>query len=81
MAKACESEDVDLDQVLLVAPLLGEEVPVGADAGTVHQQIDLPLAFLQLQQETRQPQRFAKVTGAEQYFHTKALGEVDGDRL
>lgn len=48
MAQAAQGQDIDLQQVLLVGPFMGKEGPVGALACAVDQQVDAPLAFLQL---------------------------------
>ena len=39
VAKAGQGQDVQLDQVLLAHPVLGQKVPVGTNAGAVHQNI------------------------------------------
>ncbi|MCY1181399.1 hypothetical protein D9M73_219000 [compost metagenome] len=64
MAKSGQGENVHFDQVLFVAPFLGQERPVGANAGAVDQQVDVALAFFKFQQETGQSQWFAQITGA-----------------
>ncbi|MNV51188.1 hypothetical protein D3C71_1432280 [compost metagenome] len=81
MAQAAQGQHVDFKQVLLVGPLMGQEWPVGAQAGTIDQQVDAPLAFLQLQHEARQAQRLAEVAGTEKHLDTEALGQLDGHRL
>jgi hypothetical protein len=65
MAQAGEGENVQLDQVLFLAPVLGKKVPIATHRSTVHQQVDLALAFLELQQKAGQPQGFSQVTGTE----------------
>ncbi|MNF74506.1 hypothetical protein D3C84_565400 [compost metagenome] len=79
MAKSGQGENVHFDQVLLVAPFLGQERPVGANAGAVDQQVDVTLAFFKFQQETGQAQWFAQIAGAKQHFNAKTLGQLDGD--
>lgn len=81
VAQAGQGEDIDLQQVLFVGPLMGQEGPIGALAGTVDQQVDASLALLQLKYEPRQAQRLAKIAGAQQNLDTEALGQLDRDRL
>ncbi|MNY78172.1 hypothetical protein D3C86_2183200 [compost metagenome] len=64
MAQAAHGENVHLQQVLLVCPLVGEKRAIGTLAGAVDQQVDAPLALFQLEYETGQAQRLAEVAGA-----------------
>ncbi|MNQ87210.1 hypothetical protein D3C85_1024250 [compost metagenome] len=79
MAQACEGQNVQLDQVLFMAPVLGEKRPVRTDRRAIDQQVDLPFAFLQFQQETGEAQRLTQVASTKQYFHSETLSQFNGD--
>jgi hypothetical protein len=77
MAQAGQRQNIHFDQVLLGHPVLGQEWAASANAGTIDQQVDLPVTFLQFQQEPGEPQRLTQVTGTEQHFHAKTLGQFN----
>lgn len=75
MAQARQSEDVQVDQVLLGAPVLRQKRSARADARCIDQQVNLMRAVFQLQQEARESQRFAQVACTKQHFHAKTLSQ------
>jgi hypothetical protein len=64
MAEAGDGQHVELDQVLFLPPVLVDEQPGAADAGIVHQQVDVALALFQFLDQPGELQGFGQVTDA-----------------
>ena len=64
MAEAGDGQHVELDQVLFLPPVLVDEQSGAADAGIVHQQVDVALALFQFLDQPGELQGFGQVTDA-----------------
>ncbi|MNZ60180.1 hypothetical protein D3C78_782430 [compost metagenome] len=79
VAEPGEGEHVELDQLAFARPVLVDEGAGRADAGIVHQQLDLQAVLVQLVHQSGKLQRLGKVAGAEQHVHAEALRQFAGD--
>ncbi|RMU38457.1 hypothetical protein ALP29_200205 [Pseudomonas syringae pv. avii] len=79
MAKPCEREDVQVDQVLFGTPVLRQKRSAGADARRVDQQVNLMRAVFQFQQEARKTKRLTEVACAKQHFYAETLRQLQGN--